>query len=192
YINERAPLNGKKILDIGCGGGILSESMAKLGGHVTAIDMSVDAIEIAKLHQMESGTHVEYSVSTAESMADKFPGTFDIVTCLELLEHVPKPWRIVESCKKLLKPQGHLFFSTINRNMKSYLFAIIGAEYILKLLPKNTHDFAKFIKPSELSEWVRKSKMHVSDMKGLHYNPLTEHFKLNDDVSVNYLMHVTN
>lgn len=191
YIHEKAPLNSRKILDIGCGGGILSESMAKLGGNVTGIDMSLDAIQIAKLHQLESGTNVEYLLNSAENIAEEQPGTFDIITCLELLEHVPEPWQIVESCKKLLKPQGHLFFSTINRNIKSYLFAIIGAEYILKLLPKNTHDFAKFIRPSELSEWVRSSSMQVKDITGLTYNPLTKQYKLSDDIAVNYLMHVT-
>jgi 2-polyprenyl-6-hydroxyphenyl methylase/3-demethylubiquinone-9 3-methyltransferase len=190
YIHTRACLSGKKVLDIGCGGGILAESMAQLGADVTAIDMSLDAIQIAKLHQMESGTQVSYFVDTAESMADKRPNTFDIITCLELLEHVPAPWQIVESSAKLLKPEGHLFFSTINRNMKSYLFAIIGAEYILKLLPKNTHDFSKFIKPSELSEWVRKSGMRVADITGMTYHPFTKHYQLSDDIAVNYLMHV--
>ncbi len=190
YINERAPLAGNKILDIGCGGGILSESMAKLGGHVTGIDMSTDAIQIAKLHQLESGTNVEYLLNTAENIASERPGEFDIITCLELLEHVPEPWQIVEACSKLLKPQGHLFFSTINRNIKSYLFAIIGAEHLLKLLPKNTHDFSKFIRPSELSEWIRQSGMRVSDITGLTYNPITDHYKLCEDVAVNYLMHV--
>lgn len=190
YINERAPLNGMKILDIGCGGGILAESMAKLGGIVTAVDMSEDAIQIAKLHQLESDTNIEYLLNTAENMASERPGEFDIVTCLELLEHVPAPWQIVDACASLLKPQGQVFFSTINRNMKSYLFAIIGAEYILRMLPKNTHDFAKFIRPSELSEWVRKSGMRVADITGLTYNPITDHYKLCDDVTVNYLMQV--
>jgi 2-polyprenyl-6-hydroxyphenyl methylase/3-demethylubiquinone-9 3-methyltransferase len=191
YINERAPLSGKKILDIGCGGGILAESMSKLGGLVTAIDMSQDAIQIAKLHQKESGTDVNYLISTAEQLADTHPGQFDIITCLEMLEHVPEPWKIIDACRVLLNPKGDVFYSTINRNVKSYLFAIIGAEYLLKMLPKNTHDFAKFIRPSELSEWSRKAGFKVQDITGMTYHLLTKEYQLTQDVSVNYLMHLT-
>lgn len=190
YINEKSPLKDKKIIDIGCGGGILSESMAKLGGMITGIDMSKEAIQVAKLHQHESGTKVDYFVSTAEDFAANHPGAFDVVTCLEMLEHVPDPSSIVSACAKLVKPGGHVFFSTLNRNPKSYLFAIIGAEYLLKLIPKNTHDYAKFIRPSELSEWARKSGLTVNTITGLTYNPLTKAYKLCSDISVNYLVHM--
>lgn len=190
YIHQRASLNGKKIIDIGCGGGILSESMSQLGGRVTGIDMSKEAIQVAKLHQHESGTTIDYRVSTAEEAAIQHPGEFDIVTCLEMLEHVPDPVSIVKSCATLVKPGGQVFFSTLNRNIKSYLFAIIGAEHLLKIIPKNTHDYAKFIRPSELSAWARKSNLLVKDMTGLTYNPLTKEYKLCSDISVNYLMHL--
>lgn len=188
YIDQKSNIKDKKVLDIGCGGGILSESMAKLGASVTAIDMSKEAIQIAKLHLHESKIQVDYSVSTAEAFAEKHPATFDVVTCLEMLEHVPDPYSIVKACATLVKPGGHVFFSTLNRNPKSYLFAIIGAEYLLKLLPKNTHDYAKFIKPSELAEWARKSGLHTKNMIGLTYHPFTKAYQLTDDISVNYLM----
>lgn len=191
YINQHAPLKDKKIIDIGCGGGILSESMDKAGGQVTGLDMSKQAIQVAKLHQHESGTHVDYFVSTAEDFAAQHPGEFDVVTCLEMLEHVPDPVSIVRACATLVKSGGHVFFSTLNRNMKAYLFAIVGAEYILNIIPKNTHDYAKFIRPSELSEWARKSELAVKNMIGLTYNPLNKTYKLCDDISVNYLVHMT-
>lgn len=190
YIDQHASLQGKKIIDIGCGGGILSESMDKAGGQVTGLDMSKQAIQVAKLHQHESGTQVDYFVSTAEDFATKHPGEFDIITCLEMLEHVPDPSSIVRACAELVKPGGSVFFSTLNRNMKSYLFAIIGAEYVLNIIPKNTHDYAKFIRPSELSEWGRKSGLIVKNMTGLTYNPLNKTYKLCDDISVNYLVHL--
>ncbi len=190
YINQHAPLKGKKILDIGCGGGILSESMDKTGGHVTAIDMSQQAIQVAKLHQHESGTQVEYFVSTAEDFAAKHPGEFDMITCLEMLEHVPDPSSIVRACAELVKPGGSVFFSTLNRNLKSYLFAIIGAEYVLNIIPKNTHDYAKFIRPSELSEWARRSHLTVKNMTGMTYQPFAKTYHLCDDISVNYLVHL--
>lgn len=191
YIDQHTPLNGKKVVDIGCGGGILSESMDKKGAHVTGLDMSQQAIQVAKLHQHESGTHVDYFVSTAEDFAAKHPGKFDIVTCLEMLEHVPDPSSIVRACAALVKPGGSVFFSTLNRNMKSYLFAIIGAEYVLNIIPKNTHDYAKFIRPSELSDWTRKSGLIIKNMTGLTYNPLNKTYKLCPDISVNYLVHLT-
>jgi 2-polyprenyl-6-hydroxyphenyl methylase/3-demethylubiquinone-9 3-methyltransferase len=191
YIKEKTKLSGKRIIDIGCGGGILSESMAKEGAEVTGIDLNQSLITIAKLHQHESGTKVDYKHIAAETMAAEQPEQYDIVTCLELLEHVPDPAAIVKACANLVKPGGHVFFSTINRNPKSYLFAILGAEYILRILPKNTHDYAKFIRPSELRRWIESSSLAPRDMRGIAYNPFTEQFKLTDDVSVNYLFYAT-
>lgn len=190
YINERAPLPGKKVIDIGCGGGILTESMALLGATVTGVDMSDAALTVAKLHQHESGVQVEYLQSTAEDIAAQRPAQYDVVTCLEMLEHVPDPSAIIRACANLVKPDGQVFFSTLNRNMKSYLFAIVGAEYVLKLLPQETHDFAKFIRPSELSDWSRQAGLTVKDMIGIHYNVFTKKFSLGEDVSVNYLVHL--
>ncbi len=190
FIQEKAPLIGKTVLDIGCGGGILAEGMAKLGAKVTGIDMSEAAIQVAKLHQYESGTDIDYRLTTAEEMAAQQPEKYDIVTCLEMLEHVPDPASIIKACALLTKPNGDIFFSTLNRNLKSYLFAILGAEYVLKLIPKNTHDFAKFIRPSELNQWIRQAGLSMQEMTGLHYNPLTQHYSLGADVSVNYLVHV--
>lgn len=189
YINQRAPLAGKHVIDIGCGGGILSESMAALGAIVTGIDMSEEALAVAKLHQHESKLSIHYELSTAENMAEKHPQQFDIVTCLEMLEHVPDPASVIRSAATLVKPDGDVFFSTLNRNLKSYLFGIIGAEYLLKLLPKNTHDFAKFIRPSELDEWARASKLKIIDMIGMGYNPFTKKYFLTSDTSVNYFVH---
>lgn len=189
YIKQKTSLAGKKIIDIGCGGGILSESMAKEQAEVTGIDLNKSVISVAKLHQHESGTKVEYIAISAEDMAAERPEQFDIVTCLELLEHVPDPAAIIKACAALVKPGGHLFFSTINRNPKAYLFAILGAEYVLKLLPKNTHDYAKFIRPSELCQWAKQSSLLPGEMKGISYNPLNETFKLTDDISVNYLLY---
>jgi len=189
YINEKTnKLAGKTVLDIGCGGGILAESMARMGAHVTGIDMTEAAIQVAKLHQYESGTSVDYLITTAEQFALERPGQFDVITCLEMLEHVPHPESIVKSTARLIKPGGQVFFSTLNRNIKSYLFAIVGAEYILKMIPKNTHDFAKFIRPSELSEWIRQSGLTVKDITGLTYNPFTKEYALGSDVAVNYFM----
>lgn len=190
YINNNAPLAGKTVIDIGCGGGILTESMTQLGAHVTGIDMSEAALNVAKLHKIESNIEIEYLHSTAEEIAEMRPAQYDVVTCLEMLEHVPNPTSIINACATLVKPGGDVFFSTLNRNLKSYLFGIIGAEYILKLLPHNTHDFAKFIRPSELSEWSRQSGLVMKDMIGIHYNPFTKKFSLGKDVSVNYLVHL--
>jgi 2-polyprenyl-6-hydroxyphenyl methylase/3-demethylubiquinone-9 3-methyltransferase len=188
FIDDRAHLSGKKVIDIGCGGGILTESMAKLGAHVTGVDMSLPALNVAKLHLHESQLQVEYVHTTAEQIAAERSEQYDVVTCLEMLEHVPDPQSIVRACATLLKKDGTIFFSTINRNIKAYLFAIIGAEYILKLLPKQTHDFSKFIRPSELANWTREAGLTLQQMQGIHYNPLTKNFSLNDDVSVNYLV----
>jgi 2-polyprenyl-6-hydroxyphenyl methylase/3-demethylubiquinone-9 3-methyltransferase len=185
YINQRAPL-----IDIGCGGGILSESMANKGAIVTGLDMSEAALGVAKLHLLESGAQVEYILDTVEHLASLRPAQYDIVTCLEMLEHVPDPFSVIQACAKLVKPGGDIFFSTLNRNLKPYLFAIVGAEYILKLLPQNTHDFAKFIRPSELGEWSRQAGLSIKEMNGMSYHLLTKEYKLTDDVSVNYLVHL--
>jgi 2-polyprenyl-6-hydroxyphenyl methylase / 3-demethylubiquinone-9 3-methyltransferase len=192
YINSKVHLSGKKIIDVGCGGGIFAEGMASLGAKVTAIDMSEAAITVARLHLNESKVNVDYKLMTAEQLALQAPGTYDIVTCLEMLEHVPDPISTIEACAALVKPGGQVFFSTINRNLKSYLYAIIGAEYVLKLLPKSTHDYAKFIKPSELTAWCRKMGLNAKDMTGIHYDLLSKQFSLApNDVSVNYLLHLT-
>ncbi len=189
YIKEQVsePLKDKKILDVGCGGGILSEAMALEGANVTGIDMAEAGLEVAKLHLLESELNIDYHKIPVEEFAEQHPGSFDLVTCLEMLEHVPDPSSIIKACAKLVKPGGQVFFSTINRNTKSYLFAIIGAEYILKLLPQGTHDFDKFIQPAEIDEWARESSLALKSMIGMTYNPLTKVYKLEDDVSVNYL-----
>lgn len=189
YINHIAPLNNKRVLDVGCGGGILSESMYFKGASVTGIDLGEKALNVAKLHQLESGAKVDYRYISVEQLANLEPASFDIVTCMEMLEHVPDPAAVVAACARLVKPGGTVFFSTINRNPKAYLYAVIGAEYVLNLLPKGTHDYAKFIKPSELSAWARDAALNVSGLKGMSYNPLTKIYALTDDVSVNYLMH---
>lgn len=189
YIDSVSPLNGKRVLDVGCGGGILSESMFFKGADVTGIDLGEKALSVAKLHQLESGAKVNYRYIAVEHLADEQPATYDVVTCMEMLEHVPDPAAVVAACARLVKPGGTVFFSTINRNLKAYLFAVIGAEYVLNLLPKGTHDYAKFIKPSELSAWVRDSGLDVAGLKGMSYNPLSKVYSLGDDVSVNYLMH---
>ena len=190
YIDERAGLAGKKIIDIGCGGGILSESMALRGADVTGIDMGEAPLSVARLHSLESGVKINYRQITAEEIAEEMPGEFDVVTCLEMLEHVPDPASVIRACYKLLKPGGQVFFATINRNPKSYLFAIVGAEYILKLLPKGTHDHHKFIKPSELGRDMRRCGLELNDMIGMTYNPLTRVYRLNrKDVDVNYLVY---
>ena len=191
YIDQRAGLAGKKVLDVGCGGGILSESMARRGAEVTGIDMGEAPLNVAKLHCLESGVKVDYRRMTAEELAEEEPGTYDVVTCLEMLEHVPEPASVIKALYKLVKPGGQVFMSTINRNPKAWLFAIAGAEYILKMLPKGTHDFDKFIRPSELSRWLRDSGLDLQNLTGMTYNPLTGHYKLGRDTDVNYLAHAT-
>jgi len=191
YIDERALLPGKKVVDIGCGGGILSEGLSQRGAHVLGIDMGEAPLSVAKLHALETGIDIEYRQMTAELLAEEEAGTYDIVTCLEMLEHVPDPKSIINACARLLKPGGELFLSTINRNPKAYLFAIVGAEKVLKMLPKGTHEYKKFIKPSELSSFIRKAGLEFKDITGMVYNPLLKEYKLAKDVDVNYLMHVT-
>lgn len=191
WINACVPLSGKIVLDIGCGGGILSESMANKGADVTGIDLSEKALKVADLHSLESGAKVRYELMAAEDLAAKEPGRYDIVTCMEMLEHVPDPASIVRACATLVKPGGRVFFSTLNRNPKSYLFAVIGAEYLLRLLPKGTHEYAKFITPAELSQYIRMTNMSVDALKGLAYNPVTQLYSLNQDTSVNYMVACT-
>jgi 2-polyprenyl-6-hydroxyphenyl methylase / 3-demethylubiquinone-9 3-methyltransferase len=188
WINARVPLAGKQVCDVGCGGGILAESIAKKGATVTGIDLSEKALKVADLHSLESGIKVRYELISAEELAAREAGQYDVVTCMEMLEHVPDPSAIVQACAKLVKPGGHIFFSTLNRNPKSYLFAIIGAEYVLGLLPRGTHDYAKFITPAELSGFARKADLEVEALKGMTYNPLTKIYSLNHDTSVNYLV----
>jgi 2-polyprenyl-6-hydroxyphenyl methylase/3-demethylubiquinone-9 3-methyltransferase len=189
YIRQRVKLSGSNIVDIGCGGGILAESMSVYGASVTGIDMAEGPLSVARLHQAESGTQVEYRQMTAEALAEKQPGEFDVVTCLEMLEHVPAPSNVVAACASLVRPGGDIFFSTINRNPKSFLFAIVGAEYVLKLLPAGTHEYEKFIRPSELETWSRHSGLQLQGSIGLHYNPLTGEYSLGDNIDVNYIMH---
>ncbi len=191
YIHQRCGgLEGKKVLDIGCGGGILSESMAQSGATVSGIDMGEAPLQVAKLHKLESGVEVDYTQITAEEFAEQHAGEFDVVTCMEMLEHVPDPGSVIQACKRLVKPGGHVFMSTLNRNPKSYLFAIVGAEYVLGLLPKGTHDFKKFIRPSELGAWARAADLVLQHITGLTYNPLSKEYRLDDnDIDVNYMVH---
>lgn len=189
YINQKASLKSKVIIDVGCGGGILAESMASKGATVTGIDMGDAPLSVAKIHGMESGVEVNYEKISAEDMAEQHSGAFDVVTCMEMLEHVPDPSQTIASCAKLVKPGGDVFFSTINRNPKSFLFAIVGAEYLLKLLPKGTHEYKSFIRPSELESWARHAGLNLKNIIGMTYNPLTKQYSLGKDVDVNYMMH---
>jgi len=191
WIDGLIALKGKRVLDVGCGGGILSESMYFKGAEVVGIDLGEKALNVAKLHQLESGAKVDYQYVAVEALATQQPASFDVVTCMEMLEHVPDPAAIITACARLVKPGGSVFFSTINRNPKAYLFAVLGAEYVLNLLPKGTHDYAKFIKPSELAGWARLANLDMLSMRGMSYNPITQHYSLGDDVSVNYMIHTT-
>jgi len=189
WIEGRAQLAGKSVLDVGCGGGILAEAMARAGARVKGIDLADKPLQVAALHRIESGVAVDYEAASAEDLAAREPGRYDVVTCMEVLEHVPDPSSTVRACAALARPGSELFFATINRNPKSYLFAIVGAEYVLRLLPKGTHDYAKLIKPSELARWCRAGGLEVEGLVGMTYNPLTKVYALGRDTDVNYLVH---
>lgn len=190
YIDQSSPVAQRKVIDVGCGGGILAESLAQRGADVTGIDMGEAPLSVARLHALEVGVTLNYERITAEEKAEQCAGEFDIVTCMEMLEHVPDPSSVVKACADLVKPNGDVYFSTINRNPKAYAFAILGAEYLLKMLPKGTHDYDKFIKPSELAQWLRAAGLELQNISGMTYNPITKHYKLDaNDVSVNYLLH---
>ncbi|MBK4714119.1 MULTISPECIES: bifunctional 2-polyprenyl-6-hydroxyphenol methylase/3-demethylubiquinol 3-O-methyltransferase UbiG [Tenebrionibacter/Tenebrionicola group] len=190
YICDRTGgLFGKNVLDVGCGGGILSESMAREGAAVTGLDMGAEPLQVARLHALESGIRVDYVQQTVEEHAAQHPHAYDVVTCMEMLEHVPNPQSVVNACAALVKPGGHVFFSTLNRNGKSWLMAVVGAEYILRIVPRGTHDVKKFIKPAELLGWVDATLLQERHMTGLHYNPLFDRFSLGPGVDVNYLLH---
>jgi 2-polyprenyl-6-hydroxyphenyl methylase / 3-demethylubiquinone-9 3-methyltransferase len=189
WIQEKVRLNGLRVLDVGCGGGILSDSMARAHATVTGIDLSTKALGVARLHALEAGTSgVDYREMSAEAMADEQPASFDVVTCMEMLEHVPDPASVVKACAKLVKPGGWVFFSTLNRTAKAFAFAIVGAEYVLQMLPKGTHQYAKFIRPSELAAYARVAGLVQVDMKGMSYNPISQHYGLTPDTAVNYLV----
>jgi 2-polyprenyl-6-hydroxyphenyl methylase / 3-demethylubiquinone-9 3-methyltransferase len=188
YIDSLAGIAGKRVLDVGCGGGILSESMAARGAQVTGIDLGEKALRVAKLHLLESGQQVDYRLIAVEELAQQAPQQYDVVTCMEMLEHVPDPASVVKACGQLVKPGGQVFFSTINRNAKAYLFAVIGAEYLLKMLPAGTHEYAKFIKPSELARHCRAAGLSVDEVTGMSYNPLSKVYSLGTDTSVNYII----
>ncbi len=188
YVQRHAGLSGKRVLDVGCGGGILSESMAMAGAQVTGIDLAEKSLKVAQLHLLESGLRVDYRKVAVETLAAEQPASFEVVACLEMLEHVPDPQSVVLACADLVQPGGWVFFSTLNRNPKSYLFAIVGAEYVLNLLPRGTHDYARFIRPAELSQFCRLAGLEVMEMTGLSYNPLTRHYALGNDIDVNYMV----
>jgi 2-polyprenyl-6-hydroxyphenyl methylase/3-demethylubiquinone-9 3-methyltransferase len=192
WIESLAPLKGQRVLDIGCGGGILADAMARKGADVLGIDLATKALKVAQLHALEAQTEgVQYKEISAEALAAQQPGSFDVVTCMEMLEHVPDPSSIVKACATLVKPGGHVFFSTINRNAKAFLFAIVGAEYVLNLLPRGTHEYAKLIKPSELAGYCREAGLNLQQTKGMQYNPLSRHYWLDADTSVNYMFATT-
>ncbi len=188
WIDALAAIQGKKVVDVGCGGGILAESMSRLGAQVKGIDLAEKSLKVAQLHGLESGVKVDYEAISAEALADRESGQYDVVTCMEMLEHVPDPSATIAACAKMVKVGGWVFFSTINRNPKSFLFAIVGAEYVLRILPKGTHEYAKFIKPSELADAARDAGLDLQEMLGMSYNPITQVYSLGRDTSVNYLM----
>ena len=190
YIDLHGKVAGKVLLDIGCGAGILSEAMAQRGAEVTGIDMGMEPLNIARLHLLESGLDIEYQQSTAEEFAAQYPNGYDVVTCMEMLEHVPDPESVIQACAQLCKPGGDLFFSTINRNAKAFAMAIVGAEYLLKLVPKGTHSYEKLIRPSELTRWMRSANLIVNNICGMEYNPITKQYSLSDNTDVNYMIHV--
>ena len=189
YIASRCQFKNKPLIDIGCGGGILSEALAREGAQVTGIDLGEMPLTVAKLHGLEAGLSINYQQLSAESMAENAAATFDVVTCMEMLEHVPNPASVIHACSQLVKPSGDVFFSTLNRHPKAYLLAVLGAEYFMKMLPKGTHDYKRFIRPSEMAAWCRQAGLEVCDITGIVYNPISKTFKLGDDVKVNYLMH---
>lgn len=189
YIDERAGIRGKKVLDVGCGGGILAESMAHRGAEVIGIDLGETPLSVATLHALETGIEMDYRNIPVEELAMEMPGQFDVVTCMEMLEHVPDPESIIRACATLVKPEGHVFFSTLNRNPKSFMLAIVGAEYLLNMLPKGTHEYGKFIRPSELEQAARKNGLDLKNISGLSYNPLFQSYRITKDVDVNYMMH---
>ena len=192
WIESLAPLSGRRVLDVGCGGGILADSMARRGADVLGIDLATKPLKVAQLHALEAQTEgVQYREISAEALAAEQPGSFDVVTCMEMLEHVPDPASIVKACAALVKPGGHVFFSTINRNAKAFMFAIVGAEYVLNLLPRGTHEYTKLIKPSELAAYCRSTGLDLQQTKGMQYNPLTRHYWLDADTSVNYMLATT-
>ncbi|MBM3387343.1 MAG: bifunctional 2-polyprenyl-6-hydroxyphenol methylase/3-demethylubiquinol 3-O-methyltransferase UbiG [Betaproteobacteria bacterium] len=189
WIHGQAPLNGQKVVDVGCGGGILADAMARKGASVLGIDLASKSLKVAQLHALEAGTSgVQYREVSAEALAIEAPGQFDVVTCMEMLEHVPDPASVVQACARMVKPGGWVFFSTINRNPKSFVFVVVGAEYVLKLLPKGTHEYARMIKPCELGQWARDAGLEMQGFKGMEYNPLTKRYWLSQDTSVNYLL----
>lgn len=188
FIDDHAKVSGKTVLDVGCGGGILSEAMAQAGAKVTGLDLGEEQLNVAKLHLLESGTEVDYVCKPVEQLATEQPAHYDAVTCLEMIEHVPDPSQVVKACADLVKPGGKVFFSTINRNPKAYAIAVLGAEYILKVLPQGTHDYQRFIKPSELNNWIEAAGMKLVSISGIHYNPLFKNFTLGGNVDVNYIV----
>lgn len=190
YIDERSGgLRGKTVLDVGCGGGILSESMAHRQASVTGIDLGATPLSVANLHALESGIEIDYRQISAEELAVNMPGHFDIVTCMEMLEHVPDPASVIKACSTLVKPGGHVFFSTINRNPKAFMLAIVAAEYVMSMLPKGTHEYSKLIRPSELEQAARNAGLELSNISGLSYNPLFKHYRIGNDIDINYMMH---